>query len=404
MGRIAAVLLLVVAAIAYVAVQLVRPVPAISASAAGATTAAATMPGARGPLAWPSGGEAAIGVEGVGLLDTHGSQAPTPLGSVAKVMTAYVVLHDHPLSTGASGPTITVTPTDVSVYRQDLAASDSVVAVTAGEQLSELQVLEGLLIPSGDNLATLLADWDAGSLPAFVAKMNATAKQLGLSHTHYADASGVAAATVSTAADQVRLAMAAMEDPVFRTIVGMAQVTLPVVGLQYNVDALIGKDGIVGVKTGFTTQAGGCFVFAADAKVSGRTQTLIGAVLDQVATTAQPSALTAAFDATTALLTSVVPALEQSTAIRAGETLGQLHAPWASPVDLQATRAVTLTGLAGQKVQSSVVLPSHVSAPVAAHTHFGTAIVSLGAQTVRVPLDTSVPLPAASLTWRLTNL
>jgi D-alanyl-D-alanine carboxypeptidase (penicillin-binding protein 5/6) len=391
MGRIAAVLLLVVAAIVYVAVQLVRPVPAISASAAGATTAAATMPGALAPLAWPGGGEAAIGVEGVGLLDAHGSQSPTPLGSVAKIMTAYVVLHDHPLSTGASGPTITVTPTDVTVYRQDLAASDSVVAVTAGEQLSELQVLEGLLIPSGDNLATLLADWDAGSLPAFVAKMNATARQLGLSHTHYADASGVAAGTVSTAADQVRLAMAAMEDPVFRTIVGMPQVTLPVVGLQYNVDALIGKDGIVGVKTGFTTQAGGCFVFAADVKVSGRTTT-------------QPSALTAAFDATTALLTSVVPALEQSTAIRAGETLGQLHAPWASPVALQATRAVTLTGLAGQKVHSSVVLPSHVSAPVAAHTHFGTAIVSLGAQAVRVPLATSVPLPAASLTWRLTNL
>lgn len=394
-------MLLLVAVVAYVAVQLLRPVPAVTASAAATST---TMPGRPSTLAWPGTGEAAIGLEGVGLLDVHGAQTPTPLASVTKMMTAYVILHDHPLSATSSGPNLTITPTDVTTYEQDLANSDSVVRVVPGEQLSELQALEALLIPSGDNIATLFAKWDAGSETAFVAKMNAAAAQLGLTKSHYTDASGVAAGTESTAETQVRLAMADMQDPAFRKVVDMAQVTLPVAGLQYNVDALLGTDNIIGIKTGFTTSADGCFVFAATAKIAGKTQTVVGAVLHQPATPSQPSALTAAFDATTTLLTSATPVIEQSSTVHAGETLGTLEAPWATSVSLQATQSVTLTGLPGQRVRMTVVLPSHVTAPVPAHHHFGTAIVSLGAQRVRVPLDTSRALPSVPVTWRLTDV
>ncbi len=83
--------------------------------------------------------------------------------------------------------------------------------------------------------------------------MNAQAQALGLDRTRYADASGVQAGTVSTAGDQVRLEMVALEVPAFRQIVAMPEVTLPVAGQQYHVDALLGRDGIVGVKTGHLT-------------------------------------------------------------------------------------------------------------------------------------------------------
>ncbi len=390
----------VLAAVAFVVVQLVRPVPAVAATGA---TAVTTLPGSPAPLAWPSQGQAAIGVEGAGVLAQHGT-APAPLASVTKLMTAYLVLHDHPLAKTATGPSVTITATDVTTYQSDLAQGDSVVAVTAGEQLDERQLLEGLLIPSGDNIAALLAAWDAGSEPAFVAKMNATARRLGLRDTHYADASGVTPKTVSTAAAQVRLAMDDMTMPAFRAIVGMTQATLPVAGTVYNVDALLGTDGIIGVKTGYTPQAGGCFVFAAVTKVGGRTRTVVGAVLGQQSTPSQPSVLTAAFDASTALLTSAEPSLEQETVVRAGAVLGHLRAPWASTVALRATRTVTLTGLAGTRVRTVVDLPASVTPPVAGGRHLGSALVELGGQEVRVPLASGGPLPGASLSWRLTDL
>jgi D-alanyl-D-alanine carboxypeptidase (penicillin-binding protein 5/6) len=401
MGRLLAVVVLVLLAVAYVVVQLLRPVPAVAASTEALHV---TMPGTPALLAWPTQGEAAIGVEGVGVLATHGLQTETPLASVTKLMTAYVVLHDHPLAATASGPDIPISAADVATYEQDKVAGDSVVAVTPGEQLTERQALEALLIPSGDNIATLLADWDAGNEPAFVVKMNAAAKQLGLTDTRYADASGVAPGSVSTAASQVRLAMVDMENPAFRAIVDMAQVTLPVAGLQYNVDALLGHDGIIGVKTGFTTTAGGCFVFAATTSVAGKPTTLVGAVLRQYGTATQPSALTAAFDATTALVTSADHALSRATVLHRGQVLGHLQAPWTSTVALEATRTLTLTGLAGQHVRTAVVLPNRVNAPVAAGQRFGRVTLEVGDQRATVELQTSSALPSASIGWRLTDV
>lgn len=395
------VILVVVAAVVYVVVQVARPAGSVTATA---VPTHATLAGVTAPLAWPAQGEAAFGVEGDGLVATHGSEAATPLGSVTKVMTAYLILRDHPLSPGSQGPSITITPTDVTTYQNDVAATDSVLAVQAGEQLTELQALEGLLIPSGDNIATLLAAWDAGSVPAFVAKMNQEAKTLGLAHTHYTGPAGVQATTESDAADQVRLAMAAMTIPTFRSIVDMAQATLPVAGLQYNVDALLGTDNIIGVKTGFIPQAGGCFVFAATTKVAGTTHTVVGVVLGQPSTAAQPSALQAAFDATTALLPTVGGALAEAPAVHRGETLGTLHAPWTSPVALQATKTVSVLGLAGEPVHTTVDLPSHLAAPVRPGERIGKAVVTVGSTTQTVPLAAAGSMPGPSLGWRLTDI
>ncbi len=63
--------------------------------------------------------------------------------------------------------------------------------VQPGEELTERQLLNGLLVHSANNFADVLAQWDAGTMPAFVAKMNAAAAALGMAHTHYADASGL---------------------------------------------------------------------------------------------------------------------------------------------------------------------------------------------------------------------
>src|SRR3954447_13008832 len=154
---------------------------------------------------WPAYGQAAVRI-GQSQLQAGPNQHAAPIASLAKVMTAYLVLLDHPLRRGQDGPTITLTDADVADTDRRRGQRESVVSIAAGEQLTELQALQALLLPSANNIAAVLARWDAGSVDRFVARMNATARSsLGMTRTHYTDPSGYNDATVSTAADQVRV-------------------------------------------------------------------------------------------------------------------------------------------------------------------------------------------------------
>jgi D-alanyl-D-alanine carboxypeptidase (penicillin-binding protein 5/6) len=230
---------------------------------------------------WPPEGQAAFVRTGQSGVQAGPNQHPAPIASVAKVMTAYVVLRDHPLRPGDEGPTITLTDADVVDTDRRRGREESVVAVAAGERLTELQALQALLLPSANNIAAVLARWDAGSTDAFVARMNATARSLGMTRTRYTDPSGYDDATVSTAADQVRLVVRAMRVPVFASIVATQSATLPVAGTVRNTNTLLGHDGFVGVKTGSTDAAGGCFAFRAVRRVDGKRTTITGVVLGQ---------------------------------------------------------------------------------------------------------------------------
>jgi hypothetical protein len=152
--------------------------------------------------AWPAYGQAAVQI-GQSQIQAGPNQHAAPIASVAKVMTAYLVLCDHPLKVGEGGPTITLTDADVADTDRRRGRDESVVSIAAGEQLTELQALQALLLPSANNIAAVLARWDAGSADRFVARMNATARSLGMTQTRYTDPSGFDDATVSTAADQV---------------------------------------------------------------------------------------------------------------------------------------------------------------------------------------------------------
>ena len=229
---------------------------------------------------WPAEGQAAFRI-GQSRVQVGPNQHAAPIASVAKVMTAYLVLRDHPLRPGHEGPTITLTDADVADTDRRLGQHESVVAVAAGEQLTELQALQALLLPSANNIAAVLARWDAGSVSRFVARMNATARSLGMTHTRYTDPSGYDDATVSTAADQVRLVDRAMRLPAFASIVGASSATLPVAGTVHNTNPLLGHKGFVGVKTGSTSAAGGCFAFRAVRWIDGKRQTITGVVLGQ---------------------------------------------------------------------------------------------------------------------------
>ena len=246
-----------------------------------ASSSPTVVPEALPSTIWPADGQAAFVLTGQSQIHAGPDQHAAPIASVAKVMTAYLVLRDHPLRPGENGPTITLTDEDVADTDRRREREESVVSVAAGEQLTELQALKALLLPSANNVAAALARWDAGSESRFIAQMNATARSLGMTHTRYTDPSGYDDATVSTAADQVRIVDRALRLPAFANIVATPTATLPVAGTVHNTNTLLGRDGFVGVKTGSDDAAGGCFAFRAVRWIDGKPTAITGVVLGQ---------------------------------------------------------------------------------------------------------------------------
>jgi D-alanyl-D-alanine carboxypeptidase (penicillin-binding protein 5/6) len=377
---------IVIAAVAWVGVQLLRPVPSMTLTAS--VTTAPVLPGTAPRPDWPGQAEAALGLPGTGLLGTHGGSAPVPIASLAKIMTGYVVLGDHPLPAGGPGPVITVTAADAAAYASDRQQGQSVVKVAAGEKLTERQALEAMLIPSGNNIAWMLARWDAGSEGAFVAKMNARARSLGLRRTRYADASGADPATVSTVSDQFWLTVRALQIPAFRQIVAMPQVTLPVAGLAYNVNAALGRDGITGIKT---------------RTVAGSPVTIVGVVLGVPATPAQPSELGGVITAAENLLASVGGDLQHAEVIRPGAVLGRVSSAWTAGPAAVAATGVAVTGWPGTPVTVTVT-PRPLAHAISQGQPVAQATVTIGSEIRHITLYASQAAPAPSVRWLLTRL
>lgn len=388
---------LVVLLVVSVVVQLQRPLPRIELRVT--VPSSFRISGHVPSLPWPAQGEAVLDLQGVAGLGSSGGSAPMPLASVTKIMTALVVLTDHPLAPGAQGPTLTVTPADVVAYQSDLASDQSVVQVVAGEKLTEFQALQGLLLPSANNFADMLAAWDAGSVSSFVAQMNSEARALELGGTNYVDPSGINPGNVGTASDEVRLAESALENQTLATIVDESQATLPVAGVIHNVDSDLGQDGIIGMKTGSDSAAGGCFVFVARQDVGGLRAMLFGAVLGEQG----PTPLSTALEVAQQLVAAAFSSLRVVSLLGKGQAVAHVVVPWAPSVPIVADEGVQVTGLPGMQVitQARFLRPR---AGLIRGMRFGRLTVSIGAEENTVTLVTSGPVSGPSLRWRLTDL
>ena len=372
--------------------QFNRPIPSIKAELAAPTS---SLPG-NFSVTFPQQGESAVGTENIGFIASTPDQSSVPIASVTKIMTAYLVLKAHPLLPGEDGPILTMNEQDVSGYTSALQNDYSYLKVSLGEKLSERQLLEGLMLPSGDNIADTLGRWVSGSDAAFVAKMNETAQSLGMTKTHYEDASGVSPATVSNAVDQIKLAQAAMKNPVFRSIVAMPQATLPVAGLVYNVDGMLGKHGIVGIKTGSTTAAGGCFISATPITAGNETHYIIGAVLGQKTLQSLQSAL----DANANILDQVRSEFKLYTLTQPANGFGQITDAWNSNSALKAVKPIQVFGYPGMKLSYSINL-NNTKLPISAGANAATLKIQSGQDIQTVPLQTQQQINPPGFIWKL---
>ncbi len=248
---------------------------------------------------WPTYGQAAFGAHDYGVLATSGQQKPFPMASVAKTVTALAILKQKPLTRGEQGPILTLTNADVAIYNRYVAQNGSVALVESGEQITEYQALQAIMLPSANNMAETLANWAFGSQADYVAYANNLVKSYGMTNTHIVDASGFSPGTTSTAQDLVLLGTRAMANPILAEIVAQTQATLPVAGLVRNVNYQLGENGVIGIKTGNTAEAGGCYLMAATRTFDAKhTLTLIVAVMGA------PNLATAMRDSLAVLATS----------------------------------------------------------------------------------------------------
>jgi serine-type D-Ala-D-Ala carboxypeptidase (penicillin-binding protein 5/6) len=307
------------------------------------------------------------------------------------------VLADHPLAPDQDGPSVTVTGADVATELQDQNTDQANIQVAAGEVLTERQMLEGMLIHSANNFADLLADWDAGSVPAFVVKMNAAARALGMTQTTYSDASGFSTQTVSTAADQAKLASDLIENPTVAQIVDNTSVTLPVAGTVPSYTPLVGVDDVVGLKSGFTSAAGGCDVLALSDTVDGVPIEVIVAVTGyqgagDVITPAGLEALSVARQA--------VARLHSVAVVTPGQRVGVAKAAgYSAPV--VARSGISFLAWPGQHVVERLTVDRPPPPGARVGWPVGTVTAQVGQQELTVPVATGRTLPTPSFFQRV---
>ncbi|MET9371532.1 D-alanyl-D-alanine carboxypeptidase [Streptomyces griseoflavus] len=390
------VLLLV---IVFAVVQNIRPLPAPTLELTAEDSY--TFEGGKPDIPWPAAGQAALDVQGIGTFGSSGEQKPVPIASVAKVMTAYLILRDHPLKSGAEGPMLKI---DELAEQQSDAGQESTVNVTAGDEISQREAVESVLIASANNVARLLARWDAGSEKAFVDKMNEAAKDLGMTNTTYTDPSGLNDTTVSTAVDQVKLAKEAMKQPAFREVAAMMSYD-DYKGVNHsNWNQLVGHNNVVGIKTGTTTSALGNLVFAAKKEVDGETRTVVGAVVRQPAGGKDNTILSAALTAGDDLIRAAQGALESATILKKGTVVGYADDGLGGRTPVAVTEDVKAVGWAGLSVKLTFAA-DELPRTAKAGTKVGTLTVGDGTSSaVKVPVALQEDLVEPGFTDRLTRL
>lgn len=345
-------------------------------------------------LPWPKDGQAAIGAVGYGVLDQHNSDKAVPTASTAKIFTALMIMKVKPLQPDQQGPLITITAQDEAIYQKYIAEEGSVYPVTAGQQISEFEALRALLLPSANNIADMLATWAYGSMDAYLTAANQELKNMGMTNTTLADASGFVPQTVSTAHDLTLAGELLMQNPVLAKIVGTQNFEIPGLGTVHNTNVLLGSGGVVGIKTGHTDEAGGCFVIAVTSKLDEQHEvTVVSAVLGAAdVASAMKSSLQLSNDTKLGFATQTIVTKNQSVA--------QYRSGWGETVNAIASDDLRgVAWLPGQIVATTSLATIRIGAP--AGSQVGTVSADFGKDIVSVPVHVQTAIKSPPLSWRL---
>ena len=266
----------------------------------------------------------------------------------------------------------------------------------AGEQISEYQMLEAMLLPSANNIADSLAIWAFGSLNAYSTAANTYLKDHGLAGTHVgSDASGLNPSTTSTAQDMVRIGELVMQVPLLVHIVGQPSANVPVAGTVNNVNFLLGSNNVIGIKTGNNDQDGGAFVSASRVKLNGKPVTIVTTLMGS------PTLFQALKDSTP-LIQSAQKNFKPTIIVKDGTVAGRYLLPWGGSVSAAVSQDLSVSGWAGTNIPFTVKLN-----PIPANARAGRTVGTLTVNKSAVNDEKTMPIKLKatpgqpSLSWRL---
>jgi len=380
-------LLAVLAGITYLPLTLFAPVPT--------TDAVVTTPVIATPDAavteMPGYGASAIAAVGrEGLLAQAGTADPLPMASITKIITALTVLDAHPLGPDEAGPAVEMTSRDLGFYYDEINRGGSVAPVRTGVTFTERELLEIMLIPSGNNYATTLAVWGFGSVEAYLDAARAWLDANGLSGIRVADASGYDYGNVGSAADLVRLGELALAHPVVAEIVATPRLQMHDIGTLRNSNALLGTNGVDGIKTGTLINAN--LLFSATIEVGSRSVDLVGVVLDGPDHDTIDRAITRMIDQARA-------GFHEVPLVSAGEVLASYRTPWDTEVRAVAAEDASILVWGDTAITAAVIADDITLADEGADV--GSVVFTAGDETVAVPIVLDGDVEDPGPWWRL---
>ncbi|CAN5704591.1 hypothetical protein BH23PAT2_BH23PAT2_10240 [soil metagenome] len=385
--------LAVISALVYV--QFFQPSPTVEATY---YDLPATEPADIG-IPWPTEGIAALGSVGNGILaESEDADKPVPIASLAKLFTALAILEKKPLNENQEGELISFGPVDEQLYVDSVAEQGSSYPINAGDQLTQYEALQVLLIPSANNMADSLVLWAFGSEQDYLTYVNNMVSERGLEDTVIADASGLSPDSVSSARDLLAVAEDVLKDPVLASIVRQPQAVIdPTVGTILNTNQLLQEEFVVGVKTGTTDEAGANLIFAAEFPLTDTiSETVVAVTLGipdrQTNTIVSNQILQSSY-----LGFGFVEVVPENTAV------GRYDVPWGEDVEIVSNGGITVGGWLGKSYQPTV--NADVMEPnTTINQDVGVLEVIEGEEVTSVPVTTSSAISEPSLWWKLLNI
>jgi D-alanyl-D-alanine carboxypeptidase (penicillin-binding protein 5/6) len=284
---------------------------------------------------WPKDGVAAIGTVDTGLKEIHGADTPRPTASMAKVITALVVLEKKPISTTETGDKITITPEMADFYNKIKDGDQSRLEVKVGEVYTERDLLNGMMLVSANNLADTVAVWAYGSKDDYLKAANKWLADHNLADTKMVDASGFDPGTVSTPRDMISIGTLAYQNETLRGI--FRQVSAPFNGQQIsNTNQLLGIDKVFGLKTGHTDQAGANLLWVSSIRIDNVEKVIVGVVMGQ-----NDADL---FNVAKKLNKSAQDNLGNITLVPAGTVVGKIQSSWGESSNITTEKALNFVG------------------------------------------------------------
>ena len=326
------------------------------------------------------------------LGDGEAYTTPIATASLAKMITVQVILDKYPLKAGESGPTITMTNDDENRYWWAVNNGGSNARVVAGEQITERQLLEGILLVSANNMADSLAIWAFGSIDNYHQAARRWLDKNNLVSTIVGgDASGFSSETKSTPTDLCKIMLLATKQPALVEILSANTATLPTGEVLQSTNRLLGQNGIFAGKTGYTDEAGRGLMVASHQQI-GNVQ------LTTAAISLSNDSYDAAFDTTNQLVLALANDL-QVYSIAKGEPIGEISSLWGSQTDLSVNHTVVIPYWSDQPPTIKLSINRQITDSLSPNTIIGT--LQIGTNYINVHATSGIE--PARLAWRLTT-